>query len=315
LGGTSSWQTQPLFQTHDGITSNFRTSPDVSVNGSTFTAEAVYDSYDGYTDNWTALGQSSVAAPIWSGLIAVVNQGRGTNLTGDTQTLPAIYSLEGDFSDITTGSNSTGSAGSGYDMLTGLGSPTDSLINDLIGYQAVAFLSSTLPDSTVGTTYDRTLSATGGSSALSYGYAIVSGGIDGISITTSSSGIEVSGTPTASGSVTFQASAVDSYGAKSIITITLTSDDSMHISMSVGQPNSMNTSDFLGENLSAISSTDQLTITPLIGAPTPSVSSTFRRRQPAAAKIHLEPINLNIPIAQRLRVIYDRDHTHPNLLD
>lgn len=59
--------------------------------------------------------------------MAVVDQGRvaagGTTLDGSTQTLPFIYKLSSaDFHDITSGDNGY-SAGKGYDLVTGIGSP------------------------------------------------------------------------------------------------------------------------------------------------------------------------------------------------
>ena len=54
----------------------------------------------------------------------------GTSLNGLSQTLPALYSLPaGDFNDITSGSNGPYSAGPGYDMVTGIGSP---VANELV---------------------------------------------------------------------------------------------------------------------------------------------------------------------------------------
>ncbi len=84
---------------------------------------------------------TSLAAPCWAGLIAIANQGRvaagGTTLDGPSQTLPALYSLPGaDFHDITSGSNGGHTAGAGYDMVTGLGSPVANLlVPGLAGYQ------------------------------------------------------------------------------------------------------------------------------------------------------------------------------------
>src|SRR5206468_6475027 len=50
-------------------------------------------------------------------------------LDGLSQTLPKIYQLpQGDFHDITSGSNGGYSAGTGYDLVTGRGSPYANLI-------------------------------------------------------------------------------------------------------------------------------------------------------------------------------------------
>ena len=60
----------------------------------------------------------------------------GTPLTGNTQTLPALYSLPAaDFHDIVHGNNGD-PAGPGYDLTTGLGTPVANLlVPDLAGYQ------------------------------------------------------------------------------------------------------------------------------------------------------------------------------------
>jgi subtilisin-like proprotein convertase family protein len=78
-------------------------------------------------------------------LIAVVNQGRALanlpSLDGPTQTLPAIYALpQSDFHDITSGSNGDGqSAGPGYDLVTGIGTPiANLLVPNLAGVGSVS---------------------------------------------------------------------------------------------------------------------------------------------------------------------------------
>jgi kumamolisin len=70
------------------------------------------------------IGGTSAVAPLWSGLIALLNQKLGKPL-GFLQ--PALYALppaDGAFHDITTGSNGAFSAGPGWDPATGLGSPS-----------------------------------------------------------------------------------------------------------------------------------------------------------------------------------------------
>ncbi len=68
-------------------------------------------------------GGTSAVAPLWSGLIALLNQKMGKPL-GFLQ--PAIYSLPAAanaFHDITQGNNGAFAAGPGWDAATGLGSP------------------------------------------------------------------------------------------------------------------------------------------------------------------------------------------------
>ena len=108
----------------------------------------MYDSYDD-TDGsgpWVEIGGTSVAAPSWSGLIAIANQGRAIeevgSLDGPSETLPAIYYAPStDFTDITSGSNGGFSAGPGYDEVTGRGTPiADKLIPDLVAFGAASQL-------------------------------------------------------------------------------------------------------------------------------------------------------------------------------
>jgi kumamolisin len=69
------------------------------------------------------VGGTSAVAPLWSGLIALLNEKLGKPL-GFLQ--PALYGLPksaGAFHDITSGSNGAFSAGPGWDAASGLGSP------------------------------------------------------------------------------------------------------------------------------------------------------------------------------------------------
>jgi kumamolisin len=70
----------------------------------------------------TVIGGTSAVAPLWAGLLALINQSLGTNVGYVT---PLLYSakVEPTFHDITSGSNGDYSAGPGWDACTGLGSP------------------------------------------------------------------------------------------------------------------------------------------------------------------------------------------------
>jgi kumamolisin len=70
------------------------------------------------------IGGTSAVAPLWSGLIALLNEKLGRPLGF---LLPALYALPSSteaFHDITEGSNGAFSAGPGWDACTGLGSPS-----------------------------------------------------------------------------------------------------------------------------------------------------------------------------------------------
>jgi kumamolisin len=67
------------------------------------------------------VGGTSAVAPLWAGLIALLNQQLGKKV-GFLN--PQIYAFgEGPFYDITSGNNGDYSAGTGWDACTGLGSP------------------------------------------------------------------------------------------------------------------------------------------------------------------------------------------------
>ena len=72
------------------------------------------------------IGGTSWAAPVWAGFCALINEARGNAGKPFLPFLnPLIYQLRGTpaFRDITTGTNGAYSAGTGYDMVTGIGVP------------------------------------------------------------------------------------------------------------------------------------------------------------------------------------------------
>jgi hypothetical protein len=148
-GGPSAYEPQPLDQL--GLvpqTAARRTSPDVAYDANPATGFPIYDSYN-YPASapWAEFGGTSAGTPQWAALVAIANQGRALaglgSLDGPGQTLPALYQLpDGDFHDITTGT-STGtlqySAGPGYDLVTGRGSPVANLVvAGLVSYAGTA---------------------------------------------------------------------------------------------------------------------------------------------------------------------------------
>ena len=114
-----------------------RNGPDVSANAN-FT---FYVCADQTTCTANEFGGTSFAAPMWAGYVALANQQLAAN--GDA-TLgfinPTIYaqnitsSYATDFHDITSGTSGSFSAETGYDLVTGWGSPNGvGLINALAG--------------------------------------------------------------------------------------------------------------------------------------------------------------------------------------
>lgn len=131
-GGISPYETQPSYQ-HGVVTQTTtnRAIPDVSFDADPNSGVMVCNSFTyGSSNPWITLGGTSFSAPAWGGIMALIDQGRVQNnlgtLDGATQTLPMLYQLSqtnpSAFHDVTTGSNGH-AAGTGYDLVTGLGSP------------------------------------------------------------------------------------------------------------------------------------------------------------------------------------------------
>jgi kumamolisin len=108
----------PAYQ--GGGSGGMRTVPDVASNADPFTGDAVFSAGD-----WTVVGGTSAAAPMWAGFTALhdaLSHGRLGNAN------PAYYAIAAGpaygtaFNDITDGSNGAFDAGPGYDEVTGLGS-------------------------------------------------------------------------------------------------------------------------------------------------------------------------------------------------
>jgi kumamolisin len=132
-----SWQALKgvITSTNKGSTT-LRNGPDVSANAN-FT---FYTCADQTTCQANVYGGTSFAAPMWAGYIALVNQqlvanGKPTigfiNPTIYTQNITSSYATS--FHDITSGTSGKYSAVTGYDLVTGWGSPKGTgLINALV---------------------------------------------------------------------------------------------------------------------------------------------------------------------------------------
>jgi kumamolisin len=130
-----SWQTIAA-SSCSSCSKTYRNGPDVSANAN-FT---FYVCADQTTCTANDYGGTSFAAPMWAGFLALVNQQYGAANSGKSLGFinPAIYAIgdgssyDTDFHDITSGSNGY-SATTGYDLNTGWGSPTASLVSALAG--------------------------------------------------------------------------------------------------------------------------------------------------------------------------------------
>jgi len=145
-GGGISLESKPTYQGGVQVTGH-RTVPDVSYDAGS--GVLIVDSYtpirlpNGQYSSLQPAWGTSAGAPQWAGLLAIANEGRAksgkTSLDGAGQVLPALYSpaMAGDFHDILYGYNGTNGlngyyAHTGYDLVTGLGTPvTTNVINYL----------------------------------------------------------------------------------------------------------------------------------------------------------------------------------------
>lgn len=151
-GGASSIFARPSYQSAVGISGSSRLVPDVAADADPSTGFAIVD-----RGSWMVIGGTSLGAPTWAGQLAsVLSAGHRTTGLGDIHA--ALYAHPGDFRDVTSGNNYVYNAGTGYDEVTGLGSPQWALLGPhLLGWPtgALTSTSTTLAALTVsGTAID-----------------------------------------------------------------------------------------------------------------------------------------------------------------
>jgi kumamolisin len=111
----------------NGGSATFRNVPDVAADADPNTGASVYCTIYG---GWVQVGGTSLAAPLWTAWVSIINADRvakGEPRVGFLNPLLYPYgSYEGliGFHDITSGSNGSPgyTAGTGYDNVTGFGS-------------------------------------------------------------------------------------------------------------------------------------------------------------------------------------------------
>jgi kumamolisin len=74
----------------------------------------------------TVIGGTSAVAPLWAGLVAVINSANGGKPVGFIN--PQLYASPSVLKDITRGNNGDFAASSGWDACTGLGRPVGSKV-------------------------------------------------------------------------------------------------------------------------------------------------------------------------------------------
>lgn len=131
-GGVSDFFPLPNWQTNAQVPPSVndqhagRGVPDVAGDADPMTGYQVY--FDGQS---VPIGGTSAVAPLWAGLIALINQKRGKAvgylnpyLYQNYQQLAQNKALR----DVTSGNNGSYTAGTGWDACTGLGSPDGALL-------------------------------------------------------------------------------------------------------------------------------------------------------------------------------------------
>ena len=131
-----SWQQIPgvINGTNKGSTT-LRNGPDVAANAD-FTFYVCSNQTTCTANEW---GGTSFAAPMWAGYVALVNQQAYDNGNPPLGFInPAIYAIgvgsgySSDFHDILSGTSGSFSAVTGFDLVTGWGSPGAGLVDALL---------------------------------------------------------------------------------------------------------------------------------------------------------------------------------------
>lgn len=246
-GGVSAYELKPSYQNNFQPYSG-RAIPDVAYDGNPNTGVAVYDSVPYFGQSgWFEVGGTSVGAPQWTGISAIVNSGNAKLASTSFGTSNAFYGAASgaesnppttpyitNYHDITTGSNgncgSICNAGSGYDEVTGVGSPQS---NNLVPY----LTPTPTPDFAISSN-PSSLTVNAGGSASNSTITIssingFSGTVDlvvsspsALTVTLSTSSVSVSST--SPGSATLTISAASSAGGTYSVTVDGTSGTLAH---------------------------------------------------------------------------------------
>ena len=230
-GGYSQVYSRPSWQPG---TNQYRSVPDVSLDADYGAgALSVYEN-----GQWEDVGGTSLASPIWAGYIAMVNQKAKAAGKSDVGALnPTIYAVgqssqySTDFNDVTSGNNGTYSAGTGYDLCTGWGSPKgDTLAGALINGVAPP----AADDFSIAASPTSVSVAPGKSVTTTISTAVVKGSAESVALSASGlpAGVTASFSPasvTAGNSATLTLTASSSAAAgQSSVTVTGQSTDATH---------------------------------------------------------------------------------------
>ena len=253
-GGVSTYEPKPAYQAN--VPYAKRAIPDVSYDADPNSGVAVYDSY-GY--GWIVVGGTSAGAPQWAAI-------QSLGLSATNQNIYNVYSqaspYQADFRDITVGSNGY-SAGTGYDLATGVGSPL-----------TTNFAAPPSPDFSVSSTPNSLTTLAGTQTATTITMNSLNGftGTVSLSTTLPSGWTANPSTNTITGSSSYQLAITPPVGTAAgtyTVTVTGTSGSLTHtatISVTVTTPNYSLTANPTSLSVSQGSSgTSKITVNPLNG--------------------------------------------------
>lgn len=134
-GGISDVFPLPAYQNGAGVPPSANANKNVGrgvpdVTGDADPTTGYVTLVDGQPD---VIGGTSAVAPLWAGLIALINESIGKPVGFINPLLYQDASSGGDFHDITSGNNGAYSAGPGWDACSGLGSPIGTQVAAVLG--------------------------------------------------------------------------------------------------------------------------------------------------------------------------------------
>ena len=180
-GGTSAYESRPSYQNVtvagiavSSVVGSQRGNPDISMDANPNTGVYVLDTLTQGSSPFD-VGGTSLSCPMMAGLVAIIDQGRAQvglqplNTSVESQASPNltsyqlqtdIYDLAAntstyatDFHDITSGynNNKKDNATTGYDLVTGLGSPiANTFVPDMVGYSTTSLAVNTASPTAFG---------------------------------------------------------------------------------------------------------------------------------------------------------------------
>ena len=220
-GGVSAYEAMPTYQTSFGLNTQLQTThravPDVAYDADPNTGVYVYDStpYNGQA-GWWDVGGTSAGAPQWAAIQALGATANNPNLYATA----ASSASKTEIYDVTSGSNGH-SAGPGYDLVTGIGSPRTANFQPVSTPDfSLSASSVTIPAGTTGSTNTVTVASLDG-----YNTPVTLGVSDSDNFATLPSSTAVTPPGTATISITVPSGTADTTDT---VTVTGTAGSTVH---------------------------------------------------------------------------------------